>query len=229
MAVRRVRRPVAVGGQQLHAHEPLGTVKDAGGHEVGHLPRRRPRPPDFDGDGARFDMDRVEAPFGPGRGERHLGPTRRAQPDLGSARDVRPVGDLVENAVPAREAQPAPVDVYFEPSGQGEHRHFLVAGDEVDHATRRQAGHAQARAGPTRRLRGQVHLHVPLGQATGRPVQSLRLHQSGSVPANVRPCPGSCQALSRLMSGLPPPVLRSCPGQGPGRRGPCRPARPWRR
>ena len=207
VAVRWVRRPVAVGGQKLHAHQPVSAVEDAGGHEVGDLAGRRSRPPDFDGDLAGFDVDGVETAPGPGGGQGDFGASRRAKPHLGPDRDVRPVGHPGEDAVPAGEAQDAPLDVDFDAPGQREHGHLLVAGDKVEVVPRGQVDHPQTGVRPARHLRGQADGEpLPVSQGTGRPVQSRRRH-------------------SQPLSGLTP---GPCPGQGPGRPGPGRPARRWR-
>ncbi len=146
-------------------------------------------------------------PFGPGRGERHLGPPGEAKPDLGLARDVRPVGDPVENAVPAREATDRrPSTCTSSPPAKREHRHFLVAGDEVDHVHPAPGGPRAGRTNPPSPGRGPPPCPPRPGY---RPASAV------APPPSARRRPRQCQALarldamvlSRLMSGLPPPVL----------------------
>ncbi len=164
MTVRRVGRPVAVRGQQLHAHQPVGPVEDAGGHEVGHLARRRPRPPDFDRYLLSPGADRVEAPGGPGGRQGHLGPAGRRQPHLGVHGNVGPVADLGEDVVAAGQGQPPAFDVDVDGSGQRQHGHLLVTGGDVEVDAGGQADDAQPGVRPPRHLRGQVHQPVGAGQ-----------------------------------------------------------------
>ena len=98
---------------------------------------------------------------------------------LGLDGDIGPVGDLGENAVPADQAQGAPIDLDIDAAGQGQDRHLLVRRDEVEAPARGQPDHARP-----------VCDHLPARGSAARPGR----HRPETPPASAGEW--ACYALS---------------------------------
>jgi hypothetical protein len=90
------------------------------------------------------DANRLEAPGGTGGRQSYFAATRRRQPGVGINREICPVGDPAEHAVPAFEAKYASIDKDLEGTAQGKDSHFLAPSGQVDVATGGQSDHPQA-------------------------------------------------------------------------------------
>ncbi len=157
MAVRRVTRPVPVGSQKLDAHQLVGAIEHVRRHEVGDLPRRRTGATDLDSDVTGGNICRVKAARRLGRRQRHFGAAGAGEPDLGTDRQIRPVGDSGEHRRPPVQLEMPPLDVdRHRSAGERQHRHLGVAGDEVVHASRSDRQDAQPGVAPPGNLGGHL-------------------------------------------------------------------------
>ena len=174
MLVGRVARPVAVGGQQFHAHQPVGVRPRLGAAEVRDLTSCRAGAADLDRDvvgGAVAGGQAVVAAWRTAPRSRRR--SSHVIGELGVATDVEEVGDAGEHARCARRAGTvspsiSTVTPSVADSGSTNTSVSPVAIVRVSPSAKRE--HAQAGVAPAGLVGGEQHGIAATRQRTGRDV-----------------------------------------------------------